>query len=236
MTSLSPEEVTSLHLKYHKSRRPADRQRLFEYHQPFASVVASRYVTPYFTYSESLNAALIGLWDALSRYSPAKGRFTTFSYFWMLKNIMKERGFLKHIVKLPHGDFKKNRLIRAAQHEGKTDSQIASMMGLTIEEFHRLEGMHEQPIAHPFDPTFEAVSEEESPADRLCVVHSRREILKDRLDLAMMNLTRRERIVVKGRHADPERTFKSLGREIGVTGEGARKLFAKAMIKLRKIS
>jgi len=236
MSTLSAEEATALHIKYHKSRRPADRQRLFEYHQPFASVVASRYVTNYFTYPEALNAALIGLWDALSRYTPKKGRFTTFSFFWMLKNIMKERGFLKHIVKLPHGDFKKNRQIRAAQREGKTDQQIAELLGITLEEFHRLEEMHEQPNSCAFDHTFCPQTEEENPAERLCVVHSQREILKDRLDLAMMNLSRRERIIVKGRYAEPERTFESLGREVGVSREGARKLFAKAMTKLRKIT
>ena len=230
---ITPDEASRAHRLYAKYHRAFHRDLLLRYHYGFAAKVALRYTTAEFPIDEALSAACRGLLEALKRYRPRKGTFTTFSYWWMLKFITLERSFAKHIVALPGGLVRKNRKLRQLQDSGHSEVVIARLLKLSAKEVEQLRALHAEPSGCPLA----GMDIENIPDGRPTPVESLQEQDPDNereaLGRAMDKLPERERLIVLGRFANPPKSLKVLGLEVGLSDEGVRKIFTETMKRLK---
>lgn len=243
---LTPEEAQDLHRRYAKRKISRHCEHLFRFHYGFMVRIASRYVRPNFPADEAISAAVRGFLEALRRYDPKKGAFTTFSYWWMLKFILREKAAALDVVKLPTLVV---RLSRRAQKlrvsMGDDDLAIARELGVNVSELAALEGLHINPRTEsisggdefprhpgwqePADPSpnpREALERKEQPLEE--------DAIRLELDEALRELSPMERQVVEARHSEDPTSFESLGRRYGCSREQVRKVFLAAMDKIKR--
>lgn len=235
---LSIGDLTRLHASYAKSRRRADCDKLFRHHYGFAVRTAMKYVRPEFPSDEAISAAVHGLIEALKRYVPDKGAFTTFSFWWMLKFILREKAFSKDVVKLPVGLVRKSRRMRRLRLElGADDIAIAKELGVNVAELEQLEELHLHPTASGGLVNLGNAHIDESPNPREALELKEepleQDCMREELQEALKALTTRERTVVLARYCAEPRSFESLGKALGITHQGARKIYIIAMAKIK---
>lgn len=216
---MTQEELDNLHRRFRWFRRRDDGDKLLKHHHGFAVQIARRYASPHLSYDEATAAALRGLYEALKRYEPKQGAFTTFSYWWILKALLHERTFAKNVVKLPVMVVRHSRKIQKLMAKGFTDEQIAQELMLTVEEVRVYAEVHLQPtgsglVDQDGDQIDIATSDE---------VHenAERDSMKEELDRAINRLSKRAQIIVKGRLQTEPRTFTELGRQCKVSRQRA---------------
>jgi len=243
---LTPAEAKELHRRYAKRKISRHCEHLFRFHYGFMVRIASRYVRPNFPADEAISAAVRGFLEALRRYDPKKGAFTTFSYWWMLKFILREKAAALDVVKLPTLVV---RLSRRAQklrvQMGDDDLAIAKELGVNVSELAALEGLHVNPRTEsisggdefprhpgwqePADPSpnpRETLERKEQPLEE--------DAIRQELDEALRELSAMERQVVEARHSEDPTSFEALGRRYGCSREQVRKVFLAAMDKIKK--
>jgi RNA polymerase sigma factor (sigma-70 family) len=230
---ITPEEAMRAHKLYAKHHRAFHRDLLLRYHYGFAAKVALRYTTPEFPIDEALSAACRGLLEALKRYKPRKGTFTTFSYWWMLKYITLERSFAKHIVPLPGGLVRKNRKLRQLQNSGHSEVVISRLLKLSAKEVEQLKTLHAEPSGCPLNWVDVDSIPDEQPTPVECLQSKDTNFEVESLRAALATLTEREQVIVLGRFCTPPKSLKLLGVEVGLSDESVRKIFSEAMRKLK---
>lgn len=243
--TISIREARDLHARYARRKTKAVCEKLFQFNYGFAVKVAMRYVRPGFASDEAISAASRGLLEALRRYEPRRGAFTTFSYWWMVKFILREKAFAIDIVRLPIGLVRKSRRAQKLRVAlGQDDVEIAKQLGVDVNELERLEGLHQQPRAVSIhepdhavvrgnletvpdtgpDPR-EAIERRECPLEQ--------DAIREELAEALQELCPMEREVVLARHAEEPVSFEKLGRRYGMSHEGVRKIYLAAMQRVR---
>ena len=243
---ISIREARDLHARYAKRKTKAVCEKLFLFNYGFAVKVAMRYVRPGFASDEAISAASRGLLEALRRYDPRRGAFTTFSYWWMVKFILREKAFAVDIVRLPIGLVRKSRKAQRLRVTlGQDDVEIARQLGVDVAELERLEGLHQQPravsihepehdvvrgnletVPDPGPDPREAIERNESPLEQ--------DAIREELAEALQELSPMERDIVMSRHAEEPVSFEKLGRRYAMSHEGARKIYLAAMQRLRE--
>jgi len=88
---LSPEEERSLALKYKNDRDVNARNKLIEHNQKFVAKIAGEYAGKIrgISYEDLLQEGNLGLFRAIEKYDPDKGRLTTYADAWIRANIRK---------------------------------------------------------------------------------------------------------------------------------------------------
>jgi RNA polymerase primary sigma factor len=235
---LSAKELAALHRKYIRERKPAQKELLFRSHFGLAVRMARRSTSVHFSLDEALSAACHGMMEALDRYNPRKGAFSTFSFWWMLKFVTKEKAFAKNVVALPYSEVRKSRKIRHLRRKhGCNDADLAKELGCTLEQLQHLEDLHVRSVSFPLSFRFDKYAEHETAGEmdqereEQERIHRAKQAL---LECALDSLTPRERDVVRARHHVPPRTFHEIGAGLQMTREGARKLYLHAMDKLKR--
>ena len=142
---LAPDELALLHRQYAKRKTKGALDKLFRSHAPLAIMLARRFSVHSNHLSDLQMAAFRGLLQALDRYDPLVGKFTTFAYWWILKFILKEREFDQNIVKLPLGFIRKHRRIRQLINDGFSIKTIARKLNLPITAVETLYGLYDRP-------------------------------------------------------------------------------------------
>lgn len=243
---LTPAEAKELHRRYAKRKISRHCEHLFRFHYGFMVRVATRYVRPNFPADEAISAAVRGFLEALRRYDPKKGAFTTFSYWWMLKYILREKAAALDVVKLPTLVVRMSRRAqRLRVSMGDDDLAIAKELGVNVSELAALEGLHVNPRTEsisgdsdfprhpdwqePVDPSpnpREALERKEQPLEE--------DAIRQELDEALRELSAMERQIVEARHSEDPTSFEALGRRYSCSREQVRKVFLAAMDKIKK--
>lgn len=247
VSPLTAAEAQELHRRYARRKLSRHCEHLFRYHYGFMVRTAMRYVRPNFPADEAISAAVRGFLEALRRYNPKKGAFTTFSYWWMLKFILREKAAALDVVKLPTLVV---RLSRRAQRlrvaMGDDDLAIARELGVNVSELAALEGLHLNPRTESLQPAENFARNRPSWNEPIDESPNPREVLEQReqpleqdairteLQEAMQALLPLERAVVEARHAEDPESFEALGRRYGYSREQVRKVFLAAMDKIKK--
>lgn len=216
---MTPEELDNLHRRFRWFRRRDDGDKLLKHHHGFAAQIARRYASPHLSFDEATVAALRGLHEALKRYEPKQGAFTTFAYWWILKALLHERTFAKNVVRLPVAIVRHSRKIQKLMAKGFTDEQIASELMLTVEEVRLYAEVHLQPTGSGL-VTEEGEQKDIATSDE---VHEKAEAdsMREELDHAINRLSKRAQIIVRGRLRNEPQTFTELGRQSGVSRQRA---------------
>lgn len=216
---MTQEELDNLHRRFRWFRRRDDGDKLLKHHHGFAVQIARRYVGPHLSYDDAVATALLGLFEALKRYEPKQGAFTTFSYWWILKALLNERTFAKNVVRLPVAVVRHSRKIQKLMAMGLTDEQIAQELALTVEEVRAYAEVHLQPTGSGLVDTEGEQMDVAAPDD----VHenAERDSMKEELNRAINLLSKRAQIIVKGRLQAEPRTFTDLGRQCKISRQRA---------------
>lgn len=237
--------LAALHRRYLKHHRRADRDALIKAHYGFLTKIATRHAAPYFTVNEAMSAGVLGLLEALKRYKPEAGAFTTFSYWWIIKFILLERSNAKNIVPIPVAMVRKNRRIRKLQRQGLDDQEVCETLQINEAELAELEQLHEFPNGVGLDaPDSESGDNQRlseldgcdgslDPCQTLMDKENGTSRSLEGLQEALGQLSLRERKIVMGRYESPPIKFSELARELGISRQGVRNLYLTAMEKLK---
>lgn len=216
---MTQEELDNLHRRFRWFRRRDDGDKLLKHHHGFAVQIARRYVGPHLSYDDAVATALLGLFEALKRYEPKQGAFTTFSYWWILKALLHERTFAKNVVRLPVAVVRHSRKIQKLMAVGLTDEQIAQELALTVEEVRAYAEVHLQPTGSGLVDTEGEQMDVAAPDD----VHenAERDSMKEELDRAISRLSERAQYIVRGRLQTEPKTFTELARRYKISRQRA---------------
>lgn len=148
---LPANELAELHVRYaaRKTKRVLD--MLFRAHAPLAISLARRFSVHHNHVSDLQMAAFRGLLEALSRYDPKVGKFTTFAYWWILKFILKEREFDQNLVRIPLSLIRKHRRVRQLIEEGFSIKRVAQKLKLPVAAVETLYGLYDYPHCVSFE-------------------------------------------------------------------------------------
>lgn len=240
---LSLTEARRLHRKYAKRKLSAYCTKLFRHHYGFAVKIAMRYVRPEFPADEAISAAVRGLLEALRRYNPRKGAFTTFSYWWIIKHVLNEKAFSVDIVKLPVGLVRLSRKAQRLRIEyGNDDETIAAELGVDVDELEAIEELHQYSRTVEMDPhdgpggsPHTAIDSAPNPREALEESErmSEQELMRIDLRDALAQLSPQERDIVLARFVEDPPSFNTLGKKYRVSGEAIRVIYLRAMEKVK---
>lgn len=212
---MTQEELDNLHRRFRWFRRRDDGNKLLKHHHGFAVQIARRYASPHLSHDEATAAALRGLYEAMKRYEPKQGAFTTFSYWWILKALLHERTFAKNVVKLPVTVVRHSRKIQKLMAEGVPDEDIARELMLTVEQVRAYSDVHLQPTGSGL-VTQDGV-QVDVPASDDVHENAERDSMKEELDRAISRLSERAQYIVRGRLQNEPKTFTELARRYNIS-------------------
>lgn len=228
---MTEEQVLELHRKFRRHRRPEDGDRLLKHHHGFAVQIARRHVGPHLSFDDAVSTAIRGLYEALKRYDPKEGAFTTFAYWWIFKLIANERTFYKHVVRIPSKVIRQSRRVQRLISEGRSDQEIADDMKIDLEDVKRLAELH-------LHPTGQQIIQEdgiEDPNDEVStgIDITEHESMVQRLEEAMDRLDKRSRHIVRSRHSSYPLSFPKLAKIHKISRQQVRNIYEAAIKKLR---
>lgn len=216
---MTQEELDNLHRRFRWFRRRDDGDKLLKHHHGFAAQIARRYASPHLSHDEATAAALRGLYEALKRYEPKQGAFTTFSYWWILKSLLHERTFTKNVVKLPVTVVRHSRKIQKLMAKGVPDEDIARELMLTVEEVRAYAEVHLQPTGSGL--VTQDGEQVDVPASDDVHENAERDSMKEELDRAIRRLSERAQYIVRGRLQNEPKTFTELARRYKISRQRA---------------
>jgi RNA polymerase primary sigma factor len=236
-------------------------ERLVEAHLPLVVGMAQRVLTRnegVGLYLEDLVlAGNEGLVEGLRRYDPSRGyRVNTYVRWWVTKKISEEVRLYRWKIRIPdHAHRKLLRIMRVyrrlCQELGRdpTEEEVAGQLHIgveTLQPFLACWGAEDmvsldRPVGEDGASTFgDLLPDTQEPlyamADSALTERADFESLRDAVAGALASLSQRQRFVILMRYGledDQPRTFEQVGRKLGVTGERARQIEAKALRRLR---
>jgi RNA polymerase sigma-32 factor len=216
-------------------------RRLVEASLPFVITVAAEYRRWGVPLEDLIQQGNIGLMKAASRFDTDREcRLITYAVYWIRAEIRDYvvRGY--RLVRIG-GSKAERRTLRAFRKSREDDPvKLAALAGVTPERAANL-----LPMLKQRDVSLDVAPDGESPGiERLCdtasspedtaVDHSVQEYKRDRIGVAMKQLSDRERWIIEHRVlGEDDETLEALGRELGISKERVRQIEARALQKLR---
>lgn len=203
--------------------------------------ISSFFSTSVLDEEDLFNIGMIGVWDALEKYDPARGvQFETFAAWRVRGAILDE---LRKMDWLPRGQREQVREMTKAveklQQEKMrhvTDEEVAEYLGLRLEELHRQMVRSEQakwlPIEQEDDeqlPLFERLPDDNAPElDQL--IHQRK--VQELLTASISRLPEKERLVLTLYYYE-ELTVQEIAQVMQLSAARISQLHKKAIYRLR---
>ena len=242
-------EIMNVWKKYKSTRDGASRQHLIVSYVSLVKIIAGRIglrSLPGVDFDDLVNYGIIGLIDAIEKFDLEKGiKFETYAasrirgaildalrkHDWIPRSTRQKARHLERVYSEVE-----NRLGRAA-----TDSEIASELGIAVDELSRVLAEVSNTFLMSFDEVAVSSDDEEgqsvvtgvrdrtdkSPEERAVYASSIGTLTK-----ALGSLPEREKLVVSLYYYD-ELTLKEIGEVLGVTESRVSQLHTKAILRLR---
>ncbi|MEY4582483.1 MAG: hypothetical protein RL701_7186 [Pseudomonadota bacterium] len=197
---------------------------------------------------ELVSEGLLGLVEAARRFDPERGtRFAAYAAWWIRAYMRRYSLFNRRIVRAPSTRAARLLLANLPKLERtymrdtgtKPDAEtIASTFGVDVEAVREVEvavNSHDVPCASGSSTSLDLPSDQPSPEALVTEADSKR-ATRERVHLALEQLSRRERQVLEKRHLDDQpHTLSEIGRDLGVSRERIRQLELRACDKLRRV-
>jgi len=248
----SPEEERSLYeqLKQPGVLRQRAQKRLVESHMRLVVAVAANYHGRGISLQDLVQDGVVGLYDALDKFEPDKGRFKTYAGWWVRMRISESLANLSRTVRLPPTVQAKLRALKKLQDEFArrgvmpTSEALASSLGVDVQKLSQLEMAAlgttslDSPMTSDDDElTLVDVIADDNVPDPTEAID--RETTIAALRQALDTLEEREKDIVLKRFGfvgDVEQTLEQLSVTHGVSRERIRQIEAKALQKLRTVN
>lgn len=230
---MTESEAARIHRRYWRNKDEKDADLLIRHHHGFAAQIAARFVGPHVSYPDALGYALRGLHEAIKRYEPDLGAFTTFAYWWIFKVITAERAFAKNVVRIPVSIQRQSRKVQQMRLKGFSDREIAQEINVPVSEVETLANLHRNPVGEWFqnDRVIDDRSDDRQDVRR----EAEKRVMRDQIDRAMGSLRDiQKRIVLE--HHDPNnpKTFNTLSEELNMSRQRVCDLYREAIKIIRQ--
>lgn len=230
---MTESEAARIHRRYWHHRDEKDADLLIRHHHGFAAQIAARFVGPHITYPDALGYALRGVHEALKRYDPELGAFTTFAYWWIFKVITAERAFAKNVVRIPVSIQRQSRKVQQMRLKGFSDKEIAQTLGIQVSEVEPLANLHRNPVGEWLqnDRVIDDRSDDKQDVRR----EAGKRVMREQIDRAMIGLRDiQKRIVLE--HHDPKnpKSFNTLSEELNLSRQRVRDIYREAIKIIRQ--
>lgn len=227
-------------------------QRLINSHLRFVIKIARRHANSGLPASDLIQQGTLGLIQAVNRFNPDRGaRLATYARYWISAAIQDHVMRSWSVVRIGTTNAQKTLFLRLRQikadfresAEGLTDelaANLARRFNTTVGEVRALArriAFGDAALDRPLDSEPAATALDRLASDRpdpeQCALQSSQRRF---LATALKCLSARERHVIHMRYfAEAKRTFEAIGKDLGLTKDGARKLEARALAKLREL-
>ena len=247
---LSAKEEQQLARRIREHSDPIAREQMVHANLRLVVKIAKDYSNPGMTLSDLVAEGNLGLMRAVEEFDPNAGvRFSTYAAWWIkqsIKRAMINAGQPIHIpaylAKLISKWRRASAALEAKLHRPPTVEEMARELQITRKKAelvrHGLMAVSAptQVAAESSSAICEMLSDEDSAPERMLLSASNRPFVESLL----AKLEPRERKILELRFAmdgyeGPQRTFKEIGKEVGLTRERVRQLEKKALASLREV-
>lgn len=198
-----------------------------------------------------------GLLEGLRRYDPSRGyRVNTYVRWWVMNKISEEVRLYRWKTRIPDHAYRQllrimrvyRRLFEELKRE-PSEEEVAEELGISaarLRSFVTCWGAQDtvsldRHVGEDGATTFgDLLPDPQEPlyamADSPLTERAEFDSLREAVARALVSLSQRERVVIIMRYGledDEPRTYEQVGRKLGVTGERARQIEAKALRRLR---
>jgi RNA polymerase sigma factor (sigma-70 family) len=212
----------------------AERERLVAGHGYIVDREAARYRTWHLDRADLRQAGILGLLIAASRFDPERAvPFAAYAHTWVRKEIQRAISQQEFPAVLPPGLIGRTVTLRRALAENADRLNLAAAaLGISPttvaalqRQLHTTATEDEEELPAPgytlTDPEHAAVAQDFTAAARAA--------------LARMDPRQADALILRyGLDGQPERSFRQIGRHLGVSGHTARNLVERAQTELRR--
>jgi len=248
---LTAQEERQLARRVREHSDPIARERMIRANLRLVVKIAKDYTNPGMTLSDLVAEGNLGLMRAVEDFDPDAGvRFSTYAAWWIkqsIKRAMINAGQPIHIpaylVKLITKWRRAARRLENAQGRPATPEEMAREMGISLKKaeiiqqgLQAVSAASQTPAEEP-QAISEIVEDDDAGPDQSLMETSNRPIVQGLL----ADLAPRERHILELRFGldkpggeAPQRTYKEIGRIVGLTRERVRQLEKEALQQLRR--